>query len=64
MAIKIKVKGKLKNYCSDKKFLYNWIMHHPQFVQSPIVNDFLKVKLDGHTKPHLVPKLVLQVSLR
>ena len=39
-------------------------MHHPQVVQSPIVNDFLKAKIDGHTKPQLVPKLLLRVSVR
>ena len=39
-------------------------MHHPQVVQSPIVNDCLKVKIDGHTEPQLVPKQLLQVSVR
>ena len=39
-------------------------MHHPQVVQSPIVNDFLKLNIDGHTEPQLVPKLLLQVSVR
>ena len=39
-------------------------MHHPQTVQSPIVNEYLKVKLDGHTEPQLFPKLLLQVSIR
>ena len=39
-------------------------MHHPQIVQSPIVNDFLKVKIDDHTEPQLVPKMLLQVSVR
>ena len=39
-------------------------MHHPQVVQSPISNDCLKVKIDGHTEPQLVPKLLLQVSVR
>ena len=38
-------------------------MHHPQVVQSPIVNDCLKVKIYGHTEPQLVPKLLLQVSI-
>ena len=38
-------------------------MNHPQVVQSPIVNYCLKVKLDGHTEPQLVPKLLLQVSV-
>ena len=33
------------------KSLYNWIMHHPQVVQSPIFNDCLKVKMDGHNEP-------------
>ena len=31
-------------------------MHHPQVVQSPIINDILKVKNDGHTELKLVPK--------
>ena len=39
-------------------------MYHPQVVQSPIVNDGLKVKIDGHTEPQLVPKFLLQVSIR
>ena len=38
-------------------------MSHPQVVQSPIVNDCLKVKIDVHTKPQLVPELLLQVSV-
>ena len=39
-------------------------MHHPQVVQSPIVNDCLKVKIDGHNELQLVPKLLLHVSVR
>ena len=39
-------------------------MHHPQVVQSPIVNDCLKVRIDGRTEPQLVPKLLLCVSVR
>ena len=39
-------------------------MQHPQVMQSPIVNDCLKVKIDGHTEPKLVPKLLLKVSIR
>ena len=45
-------------------FLNKWIMHHKQVVRSPIVNDFLNVKIDGQTEPQLVTKLLLQVSLR
>ena len=40
------------------------MIHHPQIVQSPIVNDCLKVNIDGHTEPKIVPKLLLQVSVR
>ena len=44
--------------------MYTWITRHTQVVQSPISNDCLKVKLDDHTEPQIVPKLLLQVSLR
>ena len=33
-------------------------------MQSPIANDCLKVKIDGHTEPQLVPTLLLHVSVR
>ena len=39
-------------------------MLHLQVVKSPIVNDFLKAKIDGRTEPQLFPKLLLQVSVR
>ena len=39
-------------------------MHHPEVVQSSIANDCLKVKIDGYTELQLVPKLLLQVSVR
>ena len=39
-------------------------MHHPQVLQSKIVNYCLKVKVDGPTEPQLVPKLLLQVYVR
>ena len=64
MGIEKNQKGNSKINYQIKKSLYNWIIHHPQVVQSPIVNDFLKMKIDGHTEPQLVPKLLLQVSLR
>ena len=47
-----------------KKYLYNWIMHHPQVVQSPLVNDCLKVKIDGHSEPKMVPELLFHVYVR
>ena len=43
--------------------MYTWITCHPQVVQSPISNDCLKVVLYDQTKPQLVPKLLLQVSV-
>ena len=64
MGIKKKRKGNPKIDKQIEKYLYNWIMHHPQVVQSPIVNDCLKVKIDGRTEPQPVPKLSLQVSVR
>ena len=33
-------------------------------MQSLIANDCLKVKIDGYTEPQLVPKILLQVSVR
>ena len=39
-------------------------MYHPQVVKLPIANDFLKVKIDVYTEPQLVPKLLLQMSVR
>ena len=47
-----------------KKSLYIWIINHPQVVKSPIVNDCPKVNIDCYTKPQLVPKWLLQVSVR
>ena len=60
-ALKKNRKWNLKIDEQINKSLYNLIIHHPQVVQSPIVNDYLKVKIDGHTEPQLVPKLLLQV---
>ena len=34
-----------------KKSPNNWIINHPQVVQSPIFNDCLKVNIYGHTRP-------------
>ena len=44
--------------------MYTWITRHPQVVQSPISNDCLKVMLYYQSEPQLVPKLLLQVSVR
>ena len=64
MGIEKKSKSKFKIYEKIKKYLYNWIMHHPQVVQSPITNDRLKVKIDGYTEPQLFQKTLLQVYFR
>ena len=62
MGIETKEKGNSKIDEQINKYLYNWIMHHTQVVQSPAVNDCLKLKIDGYTEPQLVPKLLLKVS--
>ena len=61
---KTKQKGHSKINEQIKRNLYTWITLHPQVVQSPISNDCLKVLLDDQTEPQLVPKLLLQVSIR
>ena len=58
-ALKPKRKGNPKINDQIYKSLYNWIMHHPQVFQSPIFNNFLKVNIDGHTRPQIVPKFLL-----
>ena len=62
----LKQKRKLNSKIDEqiKKSLYNWIMNHTKVVQSPIVNDSVKVKNDDHTETQLIPKLLLQVSVR
>ena len=44
--------------------MHVWITRHPQVVQSQISNDCLKVMFDDQIEPQLVPKLLLQVSVR
>ena len=53
--LKQKWKVNLKINDQIKKSLYSWIMYHPQVVKSPIFNDCLKVNIDGHTVPKMVP---------
>ena len=44
--------------------MHAWITRHSQVVQSPTSNYCLKVMFDDHTEPQLVPKLLLQMSVR
>ena len=44
--------------------LYHWIIHHPQVVKSLIANDCIYVSIDGNSEKKLMPKLLLQVSVR
>ena len=44
--------------------MYEWIAGKPQFFQSPISNNCLKVMFDDQTEPQLVQKLLLQVYIR
>ena len=61
----LKQNRKLNSKINDpiKKSIHNWIMHHPQFLQSPIFNYCLKLDIDGHTRPQMVPKLLPQISI-
>ena len=59
-----KRKGNSKINEQIKRNLYTWITRHPQVVQLPISNDCLKLMLYDHTEPQIVPKLLLQVSVR
>ena len=42
-ALKPNLKGNSRINYQIKKFLFNWIIHHPQVVKSPIVNDCLRL---------------------
>ena len=57
--LKQKQKGHSKISEEKRKYLYNWIIHHPQVVQSPIANDCPKVKIDGYTEPQLITDQLL-----
>ena len=43
--------------------VYNFNLQRTKVLQSPIANDCLKVSIDGHSEPQLVPKWLLQVSV-
>ena len=64
MKKKPKRKGHSKINEQIKRHLYTWITRHPQVVKSTISNDCIKVKLDDQTETQIVPKLLLQVSVR
>ena len=49
------------NECVEK-YLYKFILYHPQVVQSPIANDRLRFYIYGQSGPQLVLKLLLQLS--
>ena len=41
--------------------MYDWELHNPQVVKSPIVNDCPKIFVDGQISNQVIPKLLLQV---
>ena len=59
-----KRKGHTKINAQVKKSLYNWILQHPQVVQSTTSNGCLKFSIDGPSETQLVKKMLLQVSAR
>ena len=64
MGQEIKRKGDSNINEYIKRNMYAWITNHTQVVQLPIFNDCLKVMLNDQTEPQLVPKLLLQMSVR
>ena len=48
-----------------KIYIYYWILHNPQDVQSPIENDFLKVFIGGHSEKQMaIKKFITHVCPR
>ena len=47
-----------------KKYLYNWILQHTQFLVSPIAHDCLKVSIDSQVGPQLVSKHLFWVLVK
>ena len=56
--------GHTKTNQKLKEDLYNCILQHTQFVQSPIANGCICVYIDVKSKKTLVPKFLFQVSVR
>ena len=61
---KTKRKGYSKINEHIKRNLYAWITRHPQFFQSSISNDCLKVMLDDQIEPQIFQKHLPRVSVR
>ena len=54
-------RGNTKINAKVTKYLYDWFLHYPWVVQSPISNACLEVSVDDQTEKLVVPKLLLQV---
>ena len=61
---KTRLKGNSKINEQIKRNLYTRMTSHPQVFQAPISNDCIKFMLDNQIEPQLVPKWLLQVSVR
>ena len=44
-----------------KRSLCNWIIRHPQVVQSPIYNYCIKISIYGQAEPQLFPRFLLKL---
>ena len=53
-----KQKGHIKINYNLKNALYNWVIRHPQLVQSTISINNHRIYVGGHEKLQLVPKLI------
>ena len=54
--------GHTKINACVKTDLYDWILQHPQALQSPIAKYFLIVSTDGHSGKEMVKEHLLQMS--
>ena len=56
----------LDNNDSVKSAFQKWIIYHPHFIQSPIKNDYIKVKFDdvnGGVNTEFRHKVIIQVYI-
>ena len=58
-----KPRGHKKINQKVREYLYRWVIHHPQVVQSSIANDCLYVFIDINNKKQFIPKFLLHGEL-
>mgnify|MGYP000040289675 CR=1 FL=1 len=59
-----KRKGFSKITTEKRAAVCDWVKNHPNVIHSPIANDTILVKLEGHDEKQRVGKLLLEISVR